>query len=237
MSYQADFFANGNVQMIAKYVNQQTNIPMSVLLAQMAIATGYGTSSEWTSCKNPGTKDASGTYPCFSTYQAGADAYAATWKNGHYSSVLFAAKMHEIPDAVAKLIGQSPWTTSHYVYDGVVGGLLISLIQTYDLTKYDSTVTTKAVTTTQTTNGCSGIGTLAGSGTAVGLQTGQYLYRATGSNGETVSTVVDDQCRVTDVYITEPKPSFLETNWIGLGLVAAGLGFLAYGILSPSSKP
>lgn len=237
MSYQVDFFANDNVQMVATYVHQQTGIPTSVLLAQMAIATGYGTSSEWTSCKNPGTKDASGNYPCFSTYQAGADAYAQTWKNGNYASVLFAAKMNETPDAIAKLIGQSTWTTSHYVYEGVVGGLLISLIQTYDLTKYDQAVAVKTSTTTQTTNGCSGIGTLVGSGTSAGLQSGQYLYRTTGSNGETVSTVVDDQCRVTEVYITEPKQSsFLETNWIGLGLVAAGLGFLAYGIFSAPSN-
>ncbi|MCY0892337.1 MAG: hypothetical protein OWR52_02355, partial [Acidibacillus sp.] len=106
------------------------------------------------------------------------------------------------------------------------------------LTKYDQAVTVKASTTTQTTNGCSGIGTLVGSGTSVGLQTGQYLYKTTGSNGETVSTVVDNQCRVTDVSIAEPKqPSFLETNWIGLGLVAAGLGFLVYGIVSAPSKP
>lgn len=237
MSYQVDFFANDNVQMIATYVHQQTSIPTSVLLAQMAIATGYGTSSEWTSCKNPGTKDASGNYPCFSTYQAGADAYAQTWENGNYASVLFAAKMNETPDAIAKLIGQSTWTTSHYIYKGEVGGLLTNLIQTYDLTKYDQAVTAMSTDKANISTSCCGYGDFMGYGHEVGLQDGLFLYQKADKNGFTISTVVNEDCEVTETFILEPLDIYhKETNWIGLGLVAAGLGFLVYGIFSASSN-
>jgi len=140
MSAQA-FFTNPNVQYIARYVHQYTAIPVSVILAQMADETGYGTSYIWLHCYNPAGINGNGCvfpYQGYSNYADAAKGYVATYLNGDYNNVLAVARSGASPQAVAQAIGNSPWAGSHYILNGQPGGSLINIINNNNLTQYDS---------------------------------------------------------------------------------------------------
>jgi flagellum-specific peptidoglycan hydrolase FlgJ len=141
-----DFFQSGVVQSMVSTVSERTGIPKSVLLAQMADETGYGTSYAWLSSRNPaGIKAAPGEYsadPPYAYYPSYAAA-AAGWANfyldnSYYSTVISKARAGDSPAVVATALGESPWASGHYDLNGQPGGSLISIINTYQLTRYDT---------------------------------------------------------------------------------------------------
>ncbi len=141
MSYQTAFFANPTVLGIARAVFAATKIPVSVILAQMSIETGYGTSALWRQCRNPaGIKGSGcGAFQSYASYAAAAQGYAATYHNGYYAQVLAVAASGASPQQVAVALGQSPWAGSHYTGNcGSPGCQLIQQITAYNLTQYDT---------------------------------------------------------------------------------------------------
>ncbi len=141
MSYQTSFFASATTQGIARAVFAATHIPVSVILAQMSIETGYGTSNLWRQCHNPaGIKGTGcGAFQSYPSYAAAASGYAATYHNGYYSHVLAVATSGGSPTQVAVALGQSPWAGSHYAGAcGSPGCQLVQQITTYHLTQYDT---------------------------------------------------------------------------------------------------
>jgi len=140
------FFQNSVVQSMTSTVSAKTGIPKSVLLAQMADETGYGTSYAWLSSRNPaGIKAAPGAYSAdppyayYSSYEAAAAGWADFYlENTYYSTVLAKARAGASPAAVAIALGQSPWASGHYEVNGQPGGILVNLINTYQLEQYDT---------------------------------------------------------------------------------------------------
>ena len=136
------FFSSSTVQGIARTVFDSTRIPVSVILAQMSIETGYGTSSLWLSCHNPAGINGTGCggFAAYPSYTAAAQGYAATYHNGYYAHVLAVARSGGTPDQVAVALGQSPWASSHYAGScGSPGCQLVEQIAAYNLTQYDVT--------------------------------------------------------------------------------------------------
>lgn len=133
------FFSSSTVQGIARTVSASTQIPVSVILAQMADETAYGTSGVWLQCRNPAGINGSGCggFQSYPSYTAAAQGYAATYHNGYYAHVLAVAASGASPDQVAIALGQSPWASSHYYGYGQDGGILLNIMQTYNLTQYD----------------------------------------------------------------------------------------------------
>ena len=148
MSSPTAFFQNSTTQQIARFVFAATRIPVSVILAQMSIETAYGTSQAYLSCHNPAGIKGSGTcdppYAEYATYQAGAQGYANFYlDNSYYASVLATARSGASAQQVAIALGQSPWAGSHYTgHCGSDGCQLIEQINTYQLTQYDTPVST-----------------------------------------------------------------------------------------------
>lgn len=155
------FFTSATVQGMARAVYNATRIPVSVILAQMAIETAYGTSNLWLNCHNPAGINGPGTGVCqgfasYPSYAAAASGYAATYHNGYYARVLAAAASGASPNQVAVALGQSPWAESHYQGRcGTPGCQLIQVMQTFHLTRYDvpTTHTTNPIPTPTTTPG------------------------------------------------------------------------------------
>lgn len=140
----AGFFTNSTVRMIARTVHAGTNIPVSVVLAQMADETGYGTSHLWIACKNPSGMTTNGsTFWCFSSYSNAAAQYVRQYHNGFYSGVLNTAAKTQNATTVALALGQSPWAGGHYYANGQSGGALVAIINQYNLTKYDKSAPAK----------------------------------------------------------------------------------------------
>ena len=150
----AQWLASSTPQYLARYVNAHTGIPVSVILAQMADETGYGTSYEWNFDKNPsGMTMVGGGYWHFSTWQQAAQQYANQYlvdPAGYYTNILQTARSTHNAIATAKALGQSAWAQGHYIgfapYN-YPGGALVSIIQQYDLTKYDKTTSPPPTTT------------------------------------------------------------------------------------------
>lgn len=149
------FFSSSVAQEIAATVYAQTRILRSVILAQMAVETGFGTSNLWLNCHNPAGINGSGTGGCagfasYPTYTAAAQGYAATYENGLYSGVLAAAQAGDSAETIAVAVGESPWAASHYRgVCGADGCQLVAMIQQWNLTQYDGTT---IKTTTPTTS-------------------------------------------------------------------------------------
>lgn len=138
------FFNNPIVQSMARTVSAQTAIPVSVLLAQMADETAYGTSSAWLNCHNPAGIKGIGCnpYQAYSSYATAAQGYANFYlQNANYQSVLTIARSGASPQTVAMALGQSPWASSHYILNGQPGGILINIMQMFNLVQYDISTT------------------------------------------------------------------------------------------------
>ncbi|MCY0892338.1 MAG: glucosaminidase domain-containing protein [Acidibacillus sp.] len=238
MSFQTAFFTNANVQSMASYVSRSTKIPMSVILAQMADETFYGTSYAWDNLKNPaGIGGSDNGFAYYSTYTDAAVAYANFYlDNSNYAHVLAVARSGGTPDQVAVAIGQSPWASSHY--DATVcpkgcdymppnpGIDLINIIEEYNLTKYDTSV--QLSTDTAYVPTCSGIGNYMGTGKAVDVETGLFLFQE--DIGDiTINTVVNSQCQQKARYIHAPATTAANSALAIAAFATVGIaGYFAY---------
>lgn len=147
------FFTNASVQSLARTVSAQTSIPVSVILAQMADETAYGTSPAWINCHNPAGIKGTGCYPyqAYSSYAAAAQGYANFYlQNSNYQPVLAAARSGASPQQVAIALGESPWASSHYILNGQKGGILLNIMQAFHLTQYDVAISPSATVSPST---------------------------------------------------------------------------------------
>lgn len=254
----AAFFQQGYVQMIAAYVHSKTSIPVSVIMAQMGDETEYGTSQAWLQCHNPAGIENGGTcsgiYSYYPTYADAAVGYADFYlQNSNYANVLAVARSGASPDAVCYAIGQSQWALpGHYTYNGVEGGALVSIIQTYNLTQYDKPGALLSVppsgspgsaTSTVSPPNCTQYGTYVGAGAAADVATGLYVFART-VNGVTIKTAVDQSCQLIGqwahgtpkpVSVTTPATVFRNvvatvTQPQNMGIILIGLAIGAAGI-------
>lgn len=220
----ASFFTNSTVQGIAVYVSRSTAIPVSVILAQMADETGFGTSYQWVTCDNPAGLSLNGQLGCFTSYQQAEQTYADYYHNGYYNNVLSVAKSGASPQQVAIAVGESPWASSHYDANntGQPGIDLINIIDNYNLTQYDGLSTEQtAVVHCDTTL----YGSYLGAGAEVDVTNGLEVYTRT-VGGVKINTVINPTtCSVVDVYtLTPPLSELLKEQGFWLALTIGGLG-------------
>jgi hypothetical protein len=117
-----------------------TGLLTSVVLAQWADETAYGTSRAWVFGHNPAGVSPGGKIASYPSPAAGFDAYVQTM-NLHYYDPVRAAK---VGGAVgqAYALGASPWAGGHYCAAGQrQGQSLVDIIESYDLAAYDGVET------------------------------------------------------------------------------------------------
>lgn len=116
----------------AQQAHPPTSVFVSVILAQWADETGFG-GPDWSPNNNPGNVGSYDNQPVatFPTLQAGVDAYIQTMNLPYYTAV----RESKTWATQAHALGLSPWASGHY--GAPPGADLISIINTYDLTKYD----------------------------------------------------------------------------------------------------
>lgn len=112
-----------------------SNLPVSVILAQWSVETGYGSSRAWRSGNNyagvsPGGRVAS--YPDRSTG-------LADWLRAINLRYYDTVRGITDPAAAAVALAQSPWAAGHYnADDNNPAGLLGEVMAKYDLTRFDA---------------------------------------------------------------------------------------------------
>lgn len=116
----------------AQQAHPQTNVLVSVILAQWADETGYG-GPDWSPNNNPGNVGSYDNQPVatFPTLQDGVNAYIHTMNLPYYTAVRDATTWQ----SQATELGKSPWASGHY--GNPPGSDLIAIIDNHDLTKYD----------------------------------------------------------------------------------------------------
>lgn len=134
----------------AKQASKQTGWPVSMILAQWGLETGWRvhtfTGYNWGNCgAMPGKPMVGGTSAPGSP---AAFAYAYTPEQGvaeythvahlRYYSAVAPAGRHGGADAAARALGSSPWDWGHYTDRGSPGSSIISLMRTYNLYWYDT---------------------------------------------------------------------------------------------------
>lgn len=113
-----------------------TGLFTSVVLAQWADETGYGTSSAWVYGNNPAGISPDGSIANYPSQAAGYAAYVETMNLDYYDAVRAAKEQGALAQAYA--LGQSPWAAGHYTGAGEAPGQsLVDIIETNDLTAYD----------------------------------------------------------------------------------------------------
>jgi hypothetical protein len=133
----------------AESAHQQTRWPVSMILAQWALEHGWAvpgfTGYNWGNVAAlPGvpTVASGGAWgaPSYFAYaptpQDGVNYYVAVAGLSYYSAVAPAAKSGGA-NAAARALGASPWDAAHYTAVGSPGSSLITIMQNYDLYKYD----------------------------------------------------------------------------------------------------
>ena len=129
----------------ARQIHKDIGWPVSVLLAQWIQEHGYppnGGMPDWSGYNLGNVKDdlhceTTDTGFCHdATLEAGITDYEIVAGLSYYTSVLPAYKSgNAITCAVA--LGESPWDEAHYTTTDQPGSLLIGVMGTYDLTRYD----------------------------------------------------------------------------------------------------
>lgn len=132
MTAPAAFFAD--VAPDAKIASARTGVPVSVILAQWAIETGYGTSSAWLTGHNYAGVSPGGHVASYTDRPSGLAAYISTLSSQFYAAVRGAGS----PSAAAVALGDSPWAASHY---GGHGADLQTVITTNNLARFDTGAT------------------------------------------------------------------------------------------------
>jgi hypothetical protein len=134
----------------AESAHQQTGWPVSMILAQWALEHGWKvpgfTGYNWGNVGAlPGVpRVASGGAwgaPAYFSYartpQDGVNYYVAVAGLSYYGAVAPAARSGG-SNAAARALGDSPWDAAHYTANGSPGSSLITIMQNFDLYKYDN---------------------------------------------------------------------------------------------------
>ena len=129
---QADFLSV-EVLFGAAYAAPRVGLWNSVVLAQWADETGWGTSDYWTVGHNPAGISPGGVVASYPTVQAGIDAYVETMNLPYYDEVRAAKNQGNIAQAAA--LGASPWAGGHY--GNPPGADLENIIRENDLGRFD----------------------------------------------------------------------------------------------------
>lgn len=125
----AEFFAD--VLGDARAARRATGLPVSVILAQWANETGYGTSRAWREGHNYAGVSPGGRVAYYADRGAGLAGYVDTVNRPTYDSVRasLGGSAHDVAQAVA----DSPWAAGHY--NGGRG--LTTVMDRFTLTSYD----------------------------------------------------------------------------------------------------
>lgn len=125
----------------AQTASAATGVLPSVILAQWADETGYGTSSAFLSGNNYAGVSPGGSVGSYPSKRDGLSAYISALNQHYYDPV----RLAKGSNAQAIALGQSPWAGSHYDYADYSAGLplrpgvdLVTIIQTNNLTTYDT---------------------------------------------------------------------------------------------------
>lgn len=121
----------------AQIASSATGVPVSVIIAQWANETGWGTSQAWQQGNNYAGVSPGGSVASYPTRAAGLAAYISTLLNPFYNAVRSAGTSAGAADA----LGRSPWAASHYDSGTGPGSMLLGEITANDLTQYDATTT------------------------------------------------------------------------------------------------
>jgi LysM repeat protein len=134
----------------ARQASKQTGWPVSVILAQWGLETGWRTQTytgfNWGNCgAMPGQPTIGGINkpgsPAAFAYAnspvQGLAEYTHVAHLGYYTRVAQAAHSGGA-DAAARALGQSPWDWGHYTNRGDPGSSLISIMRVYNLYYYDT---------------------------------------------------------------------------------------------------
>jgi hypothetical protein len=155
-SHPPTYSAPGNVKAFINYTlpyartaSQQTGWPVSVILAQWGLETGWRTKTytgfNWGNCgampgqptiggiNKPGSPAA---FAYANSPAQGLAEYTHVAHLGYYTHVAQAA--HNGADAAARALGQSPWDWGHYTNRGDPGSSLVSIMRVYNLYYYDT---------------------------------------------------------------------------------------------------
>jgi hypothetical protein len=118
----------------ARRAHTATGALTSVILAQWADETAYG-GPDWSVDHNPGNVGSFTGRPVnsFPTLTAGVAAYIQTMLDPDYAAVRSAVGY--VAQSIA--LGESPWAASHYDDGNGPGSILITIVQSFDLTQYD----------------------------------------------------------------------------------------------------
>lgn len=126
----------------ARIASRLTNVPVSVILAQWAVETGYG-GPDWSPRNNPGNvgDTEAGGQVVYPTLAAGVTAYVSTMLLPYYEAVrMWPAPWSDAEaDASALALGKSPWAAGHYDAGTGPGSALLAVMSTYDLYQYNPT--------------------------------------------------------------------------------------------------
>lgn len=114
----------------ARTASARTGVPVSTILAQWGIETGWGTSRAWRQGNNYAGVSPGGRIASYDTRASGLEAYISTMQSPHYTAVRAAGDGY----AAAAALAASPWAASHY-NDGQA---LTSVLDRYQLTQYDA---------------------------------------------------------------------------------------------------
>jgi hypothetical protein len=134
----------------AQSAHQQTGWPVSMILAQWALEHGWKvpgfTGYNWgnvgalagvPSVASGGAWGAPAYFAYAPTPQDGVNYYVAVAGLSYYSAVAPAGRSGG-PNAAARALGASPWDAAHYTAIGSPGSSLITIMQNFDLYKYDN---------------------------------------------------------------------------------------------------
>lgn len=111
----------------------QTGLMVSVILAQWANETGWGSSPYFTDGHNPAGISPGGVVAAYPSLDAGVAAWIQTMDLPYYDAVRSAQGRN----AQAVALGESPWAGSHYDNGSGPGSMLIEIINENNLWTYD----------------------------------------------------------------------------------------------------
>jgi hypothetical protein len=120
----------------ANWCSPQTGVDRSVILAQWALETGWGSSVAWLEGHNPAGISGGGHPLSYSSVQEGMNAYVETMRLEYYNGVRQARPQGAI--AQAKALGISPWDAGHYGGAANPGSTLVAIIEQHNLQRFDA---------------------------------------------------------------------------------------------------
>ncbi len=134
----ARFLANASILKWAAQASAECGVWPSVVLAQWADETAWGTSKAFAKGHNFAGVSKNGQVIAYANYPEGLAGYVWCLKLALYDPVRAA---HDAgADAQALALGASPWAAGHYIADGSTepGSALVAIIADNDLTKFDA---------------------------------------------------------------------------------------------------